>query len=60
MYLSSQLFFKTTQKLYNFKKNLRKIHFPAICRPKVQKYFPSVSNMGPTNGATELRKQSRN
>ena len=39
MYLSGQLFFKLSIKLPNSKKTSRKMHFPAICRPKF-KSFP--------------------
>ena len=40
VYLSSQLFFDTPHKTLNLKKKkTRKIHFPAIFRPKFQKFF---------------------
>ena len=60
MYLSSQLFFKTAHETLQFQEKSKKNTFSSDLQPKVQKYFPSVSNMGPTNAATELRKQSRN
>ena len=48
MFLLSQLFFKMPHKILKFQDNPRKMHFQAICRPKIQKTFFSVSTMGAT------------
>ena len=39
IYLSSQLFFETTLKTLKFQEKPRKIHFPTISKPKIQKFF---------------------
>ena len=47
MYLSSQLFFKTSHETLNPKKNPRKMHFPVISIPKFKKFYLGVY-LGPT------------
>ena len=59
MYLSSQLFLKTPHETLKSQEK-SKLHFSMICRPKFQKNFPSLLNMGQPHGAIELRKQWRN